>query len=133
MPNMTIFDPKRAYILFPIIVTTITGEPFKFDALLDSGAPRTEFSDETLQQLGFLDEIKQNIELKYGLQTHKYGKIVLPYLEVCSHPIDNLEVYVSHFDKSWGIKALIGLDFFRKFRTTIDYQKGQVITEPYGD
>ncbi len=41
-----------------------------------------------------------------------------------------LKVYVSHFEKSWGIKALIGLDFFRYFRVTIDYKAGHLITEP---
>ncbi|MBI2344297.1 MAG: hypothetical protein HYV02_08215 [Deltaproteobacteria bacterium] len=57
--------------------------------------------------------------------------IVLPLVEICSHRIENFPVYVSHFEKSWGIDALIGLDFFRQFRVTIDYQQGALTTESY--
>ena len=39
--------------------------------------------------------------------------------------------YVSHYEKHWGVDALIGLDFFRQFRVTIDYKVGQIITEPF--
>ncbi len=129
MRNITIFDINQRYILFQIFVTNRDGKCHKFDALLDTGAPASEFSDEALQFAGFLEETKKDILLKQGLQTQKYGKIILPQLEICGHPIKNLEVYVSHFEKSWGIKALIGLDFFRRFRVTVDYSRGQLVTE----
>lgn len=131
MKNTTTFDPQSRYIILPIFVSAADHSRYKFKAILDTGAPSTEFSDEVLQYLGFLDNVKYNIKLKGGLQTQKYGKIVLPHLDICSHSVNNLEVYVSHFEKTWGIKALIGLDFFRRFRATIDYQLGQIITEPY--
>ncbi|OGQ04452.1 MAG: hypothetical protein A2W61_08675 [Deltaproteobacteria bacterium RIFCSPLOWO2_01_44_7] len=130
MLNITIFDPRQRYILFPVFVTTKDGKPHEFDALLDTGAPATEFSDEALKYVGLLKEAKENVKLKPGLQTQKYDRIVLPQVEICAHPISDLEVYVSHFEKSWGIKALIGLDFFRKFRVTVDYKVGHLITEP---
>lgn len=131
MRNFTKFDPQERYILIQIVVVDKYKQKQDFLAFLDTGAPTTEFSDEALKYLGFLDRTNSNIELKHGLQTQKYGKIILPRLEICSHVIENLEVYVSHFDKSWGIKALIGLDFFRQFRVTIDYKIGQIITEPF--
>lgn len=62
--------------------------------------------------------------LNDGLQTQKYGKIILPHIQVCGHTIEKLEVFVSHFEKSWGIDALIGLDFLRQFKVEIDYSKG---------
>ena len=130
MPNITSFDPHKRYILFSVFVTAADGQPHEFDALLDTGAPASEFSDEALQFAGFLEETKKDISIKPGLQTQKYGKIVLPQVEICSHSIPNLEVYVSHFEKSWGIKALIGLDFFRRFRITIDYKAGHLVMEP---
>ncbi|MBI4223511.1 MAG: retroviral-like aspartic protease family protein [Deltaproteobacteria bacterium] len=130
MPNITTFDPKKRYILFPVFVTTKGDKKYKVDALLDTGAPATEFSDDALQFAGLLEKTRRDVVLKPGLQTQKYGKVVLPRIEICSHPIDNLEVYISHFDKSWGIKALVGLDFFRRFRTTVDYKVGHIVTEP---
>jgi len=129
MHNYTIFDPDQKYIILPIFVSDKNGEEHLLKAILDTGAPTTEFSDEALEFLGFLDRTKHDVELKRGLQTQKYGRITISHMDICSHHIDNLEVFVSHFEKSWGIDALIGLDFFRKFRTTIDYKKGAVITE----
>lgn len=131
MRNCTAFDPQKRYILLQIFVANKNNEMRDFVALLDTGAPATEFSDEALQYLGFLDKISPGVALKNGQQTQKYGKVVLLVLKICSQPVNNLEVYVSHFEKSWGIKALIGLDFFRRFKVTIDYKACQIITEPY--
>ena len=131
MQNVTTFDPSQKYILLSIVVTNVAGEPYKVDALLDTGAPTTEFSDDTLEYLGFLEKKRDNVHVQEGLQTQKYGRVVIPKIDICSHAIENLDVYVSHFEKSWGIKALIGLDFFRTFRVTIDYNKGLILSEPY--
>lgn len=130
MPNITTFDTSARYIHLHIYVTTHDGKRHKFDVILDTAAPSTEFSDEALETMGFLQSRQEDVQLKLGLQTQKYGKIILPQVEICRHRIEALDVYVSHFDKSWGIKALIGLDFFRRFRTTIDYEKGEIVTEP---
>ncbi len=129
MPNFTNFDPQKRYIFLPIFVADKNGKMRDFQAILDTGAPATEFSDEALQFLGLLDDARQDIELKQGLQTQKYGTVILPHVEICSHSIENLKVYVSHFERSWGIKALVGLDFFRRFRVTIDYRTAQIISE----
>ncbi|MFH0800645.1 MAG: hypothetical protein V2A66_10780 [Pseudomonadota bacterium] len=133
MRNVTAFDTQGRYILLQIYVEGKNGRKRDCIALLDTGAPSTEFSDEVLQHLGFLEDTNPNVQLKPGLQTQKYGQIVLPHIEACSCAMKSLAVYVSHFEKSWGIDALIGLDFFRQFRVTIDYKAGQIITESYGD
>jgi hypothetical protein len=101
----------------------------EFDAILDTGAPMTEFSDKALRYAGVLDNVKNGVTLKDGLQTQKYATVILPHAQICGHEIENLKVFVSHFEKSWGIDALIGLDFFRRYCVTIDYQKGVLITE----
>src|SRR3990167_7391583 len=100
MPNVTLFDTRARYIFLPIFITTKSGKKIELDAILDSGAPNTELSDQALERAGFLD------------------------------PVNNLEVYVSHFEKSWGVDALIGLDFFKRFRVTVDYKAGHLITAP---
>lgn len=131
MQTVTTFDPHKRYILFPIFVTNRNGQRYQFDALLDTGAPATEFSDEALHYAGLLDSPKVDIALQQNLQTQKYGRVTLPSIEICGHLIDELPVYVSHFEKSWGIKALVGLDFFRRFRTTIDFSRSEIISNPY--
>jgi hypothetical protein len=131
MPNITKFDPEQRYIILPIFVSDRDGEKHLIKVLLDTGAPITEFSDEALQFLCFLDKTLEDVKLKPGLQTQKYSKLKLPHTEICGHVIEDLEVYVSHFERSWGIKALVGLDFFRTFRVTIDYSKGHIVSEAY--
>ena len=130
MQNITTFEPDARYIVLPIFVWNDQGKQHKFKAILDTGAPRTEFSDEALHYAGFEIKQKEDVKIIEGLQTSKYADIVIPKLEICSHLIRELDVYVSRFEKSWGIDALIGLDFFRRFRTTIDYEKGGIIAEP---
>lgn len=130
MSNITTFDTSERYIFLFVYVTTKNGKRHKFDAILDCGAPLTEFSDEALQAAGLLGEAKEDFQLKPGLQTQKYGKVILPQIEICSHPISDLPVYVSHFEKSWGVKALIGLDFFRRFEVRVNYKSGEIVTAP---
>ncbi len=113
-------------------MTDIQGERHKFEALLDTGAPASEFSDTALHYAGLLQEPIQDVPLHQGLPTQKYSRLLLPSVEVCSHRLCHLNVYVSRFEQSWGIKALIGLDFFRHIKVTIDYQHGHLITQPYG-
>lgn len=131
MPKTVTFDPQKRYIFTPIFITAPDGRRYEFDAILDTGAPFTEFSGEALLHLGLITSATPNVKIKDGIQTQKYGKILLPKVEICSQTIDEMTVYISHFERSWGIKALIGLDFFRQFRTTIDFQAGQIITESY--
>lgn len=108
-----------------------SGRLRELDALLDTGAPSSEFSDKALQFAGLLDAPREEVVIKEGMQTQKYGRLVLPQIEICSHRLENLRVYVSRFEESWGIDALIGLDFFRQIKVTIDYQRGHLVTEPY--
>ena len=100
--------------------------------ILDTGAPRTEFSDIFLKHIGFLESIVDNETLHpSGLQTQKYQKLVLPSVEICGYNFRNTEFIVSSFDRTWGIDALIGLDLFRKCKITVDYSREMIIAEPY--
>ena len=71
------------------------------------------------------------LKLKPGLQSQKYGTITLPLIEICNQQLIEFDVYVATFESSWGIDALIGLDFFRRFQLTIDYAQELIITQPY--
>jgi hypothetical protein len=130
MPNITTFDTSAPYIFLSLFVLTSDNQKHKFDAILDTGAPITEFSDKALYYTGFIENIEGK-EIKNSLQTQKYSKITLPQVHICGHYIDNLKVFVSQFEESWGIDALVGLDFFRKFKTEIDYSAGHIISDDY--
>jgi len=128
MPNITTFNTDAPYIYLSISVIFGNAAHHEFDAIFDTGAPLTEFSDTALHYAGFLSTTKPVI-VKNGLQTQKYEKIILPQIQICGHSIENLEVFVSHFEKSWGIDALIGLDFLRRFKVEIDYSKGIITSD----
>lgn len=128
--NITPYDTNKHHIHIDLVVTNPKGIIYSVAGILDTGAPRTEFSDQFLVHSGFIETKSENISLKDGLQTQKYGKIILPSVIICDHKIDFFEVFVSHFESSWGIDALIGLDFFRRFRVTIDYTNGILLTTP---
>ncbi|MBU0511128.1 MAG: hypothetical protein KJ638_05420 [Chloroflexi bacterium] len=129
--NNTSFDVSKHHIHLEFIVTDLNGIWHSVTGILDTGAPRTEFSDQFLTHTGFLDAKNEKTRLKPGLQTQKYGLIELPLVQICGHQIRSFEVFVSHFEQSWGIDALIGLDFFRRFLVTIDYKNGFLVTSPY--
>lgn len=131
MPNITVFDTNAHHIHFVAYITNANGKRSKLRAVLDSGAPHSEFSDQFLQYAGFIDKPAQEVKIKSGLQTQKYSRLTIPTVEICGHHIPEMGVYVSHFEKHWGVDALIGLDFFRRFRVTVDYKAGQIITEEY--
>lgn len=76
------------------------------------------------------DRHHTQVDIQPGLQSQKYGKINIPLIEICNHQLIEFEVFVSTFESSWGIDALIGLDFFRRFVLTIDYDNGLLIAQP---
>lgn len=131
MPTITVFNRQKPHIHIPIFLTIKTGEQFKLRGILDTGAPATELSDQFLHHSGIMESQKKEITLKPGLETQKYGKMTLPLVEICSHSIQNMTIFISHFDNSWGVDVLIGLDFFKRFKVTIDYSKGEIQTDPF--
>ncbi len=121
MQTKTRFDTSRHHIHVLGQVRNHQGEPSHLEAVIDTGAPWTEVSDKFLLFAGLLDEVNGDVVIKPGLQTQKYGRLILPELSICGQTMTGLEIKVSRFEQSWGISALIGLDFFRRFRVTIDY------------
>ena len=59
MRNITTFDIRSPYIYLPVFVATGNNTVLEFDAIFDTGAPRTEFSDTALQYAGFLSTTEQ--------------------------------------------------------------------------
>ncbi|MCP4134785.1 MAG: hypothetical protein GY754_27670 [bacterium] len=124
--NVTSFDTGRHHIHLELSVTDLKGLKHSVAGILDTGAPKTEFSDQFLIHTDFIDSAAEAV-IKPGMQTQKYGVISLPSLIICGHKIDCFDVFVSRFEKSWGIDALIGLDFFRRFLVTVDFLNGFLI------
>ncbi len=129
MPDIeTSFDINRHHIHLELIVKNFNGIEYSVDAILDTGAPYTEFSDHFLKFTGFIKDLDSEISIKSGQQSQKYNKLSIPEINICGQILNDMEIFVSHFEESWGIDALIGLDFFRKYITEIDYSRGIIRT-----
>ncbi len=129
MPKITAFDSAKPHIYTPLQITGRRGTVL-FNAILDTGAPYTELSDRSLARAGFQDS-PANVTLRDFQETQKHPRIRLPVVEILGQHLHDWIVYVSRFDETWGIDALIGLDFFRRFRTTIDYEQGEIVVESF--
>lgn len=132
MQKITRFDITKYHIHTKLEVISKSGKVTSFSAILDSGASFTELSDKSLQLAGYVIPVDNHI-VKPHQETQKYAKIKLVKSIVLGQELNDWIVYISHFEKSWGIDALIGLDFFRKFEVTVDYQNGHLITKSYPD
>lgn len=128
--TITSFDTGKHHIHLELIITDLKGLKHSVSGILDTRAPKTEFSDLFLAHTGFI-EFAEETKIKPGLQTQKYGKTSLPSMIICGHEMNDFEVFVSYFETSWGVDALIGLDFFRRFLITVDFLGGNLIVEPY--
>lgn len=130
MRHITVFNTSRHHIYLNSTIIDRNGVPQIFRAILDTGAPKSEFSDRFLKTVSLLHEDDiQNVNIPAGLQTGKYGSITIPRIECMGQTFTNFQVIISKFEEHWGVDALIGLDFFRRFRVTIDYKTSQIITE----
>ncbi len=123
----TSFDTTRHHIHLEVTVVKNDTE-YSVDAILDTGAPITEFSDQFLVFTGFMDLPENDIKIRQGLQSQKYNRLLLPETKICGHTLKNFNICVSRFEDTWGIDALIGLDLFRLFKVEIDYSSGKIIT-----
>lgn len=131
MQTITAFNTAEHHIHLEFLIKDAKGTEHSVEGILDTGAPQTEFADQFLHYIGFVESKGDNIAIKSGLQTQKYGKVMIPSMTILGRQISNFEVCVSRFEASWGIDALIGLDFFRLFQVTIDFSKGIIIVQPF--
>lgn len=132
MRTITAFDTKAHHIYLRGNLFFHENLSRRFKAVLDTGASKTEFSTDFLiaSKILTLEQIQAS-NIRPHQETQKIGKILIPCFEVCGQKIENFEVFVSHFESFWAMDALIGLDFFRKFRVSIDCSKGELVTEEF--
>jgi hypothetical protein len=132
MSNLLIpFDPDKYHIFITFEIVDHNGVVRNGLGVLDTGAPRTEFSDSFLMHADMLEMPRTQIKIPDNQETKKYSKIVIPSVIICGYEFHKTEFLVSRFEKQWGIDALIGLDLFRKTKITIDYKSALIISEPY--
>lgn len=61
MPNITVFDPNSHHIRLVGAMKAPSGAEYEFRAILDTGAPNTEFSDQFLSVVGLIKDNEPEI------------------------------------------------------------------------
>lgn len=84
-------DVRQHHIRLKVIINIGHGLPWRVAGVLDTGAPWTEVSDKFLHHAGLIDELPDDEPLPAGLQTRRYGKTVLPEVEVCGQRLSNID------------------------------------------
>lgn len=130
MQNVTQFDTSKHHIHAQLQIKSKSGQVVFFSAVIDTGASVTELSDSSLKRAGYTVD-SSSVHIKHDQETQKYSKIRLSEASVLGQKLTDWVVYISKFDEGWGVDALIGLDFFKQFKVTIDYKQGIITTEPY--
>ncbi len=92
--KITSFDTSRHHIHIEFMVTNPKGTLHSVAGILDTGAPRTEFSDQFLIHAGFIDAKNKEAKLKPELQTQKYGIVELPSVMICGHRISGVGLFL---------------------------------------
>jgi hypothetical protein len=129
MSNITVFDPKDHHIRLVVSIKTPEGSVYEFRAILDTGAPSTEFSDQFLAIVGMHKKPDSISTIQSDQESQKYARLILPKVTICGHDLYDMPVFVSHYRDCWSMDALIGLDFFRRYEVKINYKSGTIVTE----
>ena len=123
---MTPFNAQRGLIIVPITLDGPTGDTHAFLAL-DTGATTTLMDPIVLLSTGF----DPSTATEHVFITAASGVLYVPKVEVNALEAmgirrPSLKVLAMPLPPSAGIDGLLGLDFFRDKRLTIDFRKGQI-------
>ena len=125
----TRFNPDRGYIL---VLVTILG-PVREATVrmaLDTGASRTSLDRQIASELGF--EVTRSTEtarIATGSMYETVPVILAGRVEALGNHRVNLPILCKSLPPGLTIDGLLGLDFFRNQKLTIDFREGMIALE----
>ena len=123
------FDPRRNLIVVPANIYGLRN-PKTVDLALDTGATRTAISQEVLLSLGYeLAPVAEWARILTGSGAVSVPMLSVEKLEVLGKEASNLSVLCHTLPTRAAIDGVLGLDFFRGRRLTIDFRAGLLSLE----
>ena len=120
------FDPGRNHILVSVRITGPVKVAMARMAL-DTGATRTSLDQEIAAELGYrVDSSTETVRVATGSQYETVPVIGVERIEALGNQKENLPILCKSLPAGLPIDGLLGLDFFRNQRLTIDFREGLI-------
>lgn len=109
----------------------------ELQAVLDTGSEYSRIPLGIARQLGYEAYIDTEIEAGVGKSVVTQGlifeanEIVIEEITVADLVAKNVKALAYDLPRIAGVEALLGINFLKNFRTTIDYKKGYLSIEPF--
>lgn len=124
------FDPSRSLI---VVDTEITSEDksYRHNMLLalDTGASRTMVSWLIARRLGYRPEFSPLVErtrIVTGSGVEYVPEITTTEIRSLGRTVRGLPILVHDLPPEIGVDGLLGLDFLRRYRLSVDFKKGLI-------
>ena len=117
------FDPEAGLLVFPC---TIEYENIRTVLLaLDTGSSLTIIRESALRSIGYSPEsINEFVTFGDASQTHLVPKVTLELLSLGDAKIEHIEALAYTMPEEYGIHGIIGLNFLRHFKLSLDFEQG---------
>ncbi|MEI6435989.1 MAG: retropepsin-like aspartic protease [Bacteroidota bacterium] len=123
------FDSKKGLILIQV---RITGKGRTEDAVfaLDTGAAKTVINADLLHRIGYSEnDYSESVYITTGSGKEKTHLVKVQAFEAFGKTKRNFQVLSYQLPVTTFVEGLLGLDFLRKTRITIDFLSGSISLE----
>jgi hypothetical protein len=122
----TPFDPNSGLIVIRAVLWGPAGS-LALVLALDTGATRTTIAHAPLLSLGYNPAASANsIQVTMGGSVEYSPVVQVDRIDALGHSRSAMEVLAHTLPPSAGIDGLLGLDFIRNQRLTIDFTTGRI-------
>ena len=124
------FNPNAPLIIFPC---TIEYRDIRTVWLaFDTGASTTVIRESALRDIGYAPElINEFASFGDASQSHLVPKFTLKSLSLAGARVENIEALAYTIPEEHGIDGVVGLNFLRHFKITLDFGQGKLMLEKF--
>jgi len=128
--TVKLFNPNAPLLIFKCI---IQGESKVLARMgLDTGASHTIIGLEPLRSAGINIDDASYATFGDATKSHYTPEVKLHSITLGNETITNFKVFAYSLPEAYGIEGVLGLDFLRHFKVTLDFGSGRLTLEPLG-
>lgn len=117
------FDPNASLLIFQCQAEH--HRSIFLDLALDTGSSFTIISTKAAREIGYdLSQIPDLLSFGDASTTHLAPKVTLKSLSLADARINDVEALCYTLPEDYGIDGIIGLNFLRHFKLSLDFEQG---------